>query len=223
MLERSIHIKNYIQTLFAPEDEILFHVRKSVPREKLPNIAVSASIGKFLYLLAKLQCPRRILEIGLLAGYSTTWLARALKQGGKIISLEIDARNISVARDNFKLAGIENLVEIREGRASQLLDQMIGSEEEPFDLVFLDADKKNYPIYLEKILKLSRPGTLILTDNLIPKGEEIHRYQDFDEGAKGVYRFNQLIANHPQLETILTPTLASQGRVDAVGISIVRE
>jgi predicted O-methyltransferase YrrM len=152
------------------------------------------------------------------------WLARALPTDGKMISLELRPYHIEIARKNFKLAGLESKVELREGDAGELIDQMIKSQEDSFDLIFIDADKENYPLYLDKVLKLSHPGTLILSDNLIPKSEEIGPPQSGTVETMGVYQFNHAIASHPQLESILATTIVGKnGRLDAIGISIVKE
>lgn len=221
MTTRAIDIKDYLCSLFAADDDVLLTIKKNAKLAGLPEIEVPSNVGKLLYCLAKIQRPRRVLEVGTLAGYSTVWLGRALPEGGKIISLELYSIHVDVARKNLALAGLENKVEIREGLAELLMDEMIAQGEEPFDLVFIDADKENYPLYLEKALKLSRSGTLILSDNLIPKGDEIGSPHSLE--SAGIYQFNQKMASHPQLESVLTTTIVgSQGRIDALGISIVR-
>jgi predicted O-methyltransferase YrrM len=222
-LERNIKIKNYICELFVDEDETLASIRKRSKAQGMPNIQVPSNVGKLIYCLAKLRAPSRILEIGTLGGYSAIWLARALRPQGKLISLDIDARNIEVAKENLLLAGLEDKVEFRLGRATDLLQEMIEKQEEPFDLIFIDADKENYPAYLESVLKLSSSGTLILSDNLIPKNGEIGGTPDDTETeARGIYKFNTLLSAHPRLESILIPTIVGEkGRVDALGLSIV--
>ncbi|MBI2742431.1 MAG: O-methyltransferase [Chlamydiales bacterium] len=222
-LERNIEIKKYICSLFVNEDEILKTVRTNSKKERLPDIQVPSNVGKLLYMLTKLHAPKRVLEIGTLGGYSTIWIARAMGAEGRIISLDIDAHNIRVAKEHLALAGLQERVEIRFGRATELLQQMVESKEEPFDLIFIDADKVSYPDYLEYAVKLSSPGTLILSDNLIPKGGEIGgRGPDMQDEEKGIYKFNQQMASHPRLETILIPTIVGEkGRIDALGLSIV--
>ncbi len=211
MSSQPTDIQNYLSDIFACEDEILLKIKARSKREKLPKIAVPRHVGKLLYCLAKIQKPDRILELGTLAGYSTLWLARALPAHGKLISLEIEPKHATLAREHFKMAGLENLIELREGNALDLLDRMIADHEKPFDLIFIDADKKNYPFYLDKVLHLSRPGTLILSDNLVPKNQN-----------HPIHTFNQKVANHPRLETTLVTTLVDKkSRIDALGISIV--
>lgn len=222
MTSRSVHIKDYLCNLFALEDPVLLEAKENARAEGLPPIEVPASVGKLLYCLAKIQRASRVLEIGTLGAYSTLWLARALPKEGRLISLEIDPLHASVARKNVALGGFEEQVEVREGVAREILDQMIASDEAAFDLIFIDADKENYPIYLEKSLQLARDGALILSDNLIPKGDEIDSYHPNNNIAKNIYQFNRIISSHLQLESILTTTIVgNEGRIDALGISIV--
>ncbi len=222
-LERNIKIKNYICEQFVQEDATLASVRKRAKQKGMPDIQVPSNVGKLLYCLAKMRAPNRILELGTLGGYSTIWLARALAAHGKIITLDIDARNLEVAKENFALAGVQDKIEVRLGKAAHLLQEMIEKGEAPFDLIFIDADKENYPTYLEYVLKLSSPGTIILSDNLLPKGEEIGGTPPEEQKeARGIYKFNGLLATHPRLESILIPTIVgANGRVDALGLSIV--
>ncbi len=221
--ERNIKIRNYISELFVDEDELLASVRKRSKARGMPDIQVPSNVGKLIYCLAKLRAPSRILEVGTLGGYSAIWLARALRPEGKLISLDIDARNLEVAKEHLILAGLEEKVEFRLGRAADLLHEMVEKREEPFDLIFIDADKKNYPAYLEYAVKLSSSGTLILSDNLIPKNGEVGGASDEDESeASAIYKFNTLLSKHPRLESILIPTIVTEkGRIDALGLSIV--
>lgn len=221
---RSVSIHSYIEKLFAVEDADLFEIKKSVKDNKLPPIEISASVGKLLSLMIQIQRPKRILEIGTLAGYSTLWMARNMDLSCHLITLEVDQKNISVARKNLEKANVLDRVEIREGRAQDLLEEMIKQNEEPFDFIFLDADKRNYPSYLDLLLKLSRNGTLILSDNLIPKGNKIMQFESPDFDLKDVYLYNDRLSKHPNLETILIPTLVKGGeRLDGIGLSIVKK
>ena len=222
MTKRAIDIKRYLTTLFVKEDAVLSAIKKGSKEAGSPDIDVPSTVGKLLYSLAKIQRPKRILEIGTLAGYSTVWLARALPEEGSLLSLELEPRRVEIARGNIRLAGLEKKVEVRQGLAKELLDQMIEQKEEPFDLIFIDADKANYPLYLTKALQLSRIGTLLLIDNLIPKGDNIGGSPPDSGEAESIYRFNQQLAAHPQLESILVTTIVGeQGRIDALGLSIV--
>lgn len=219
MTARANQIKDYLGGLFGAEDEVLLAVKKNAKEAGLPNIHVSSTVGKLLYCLAMIHRPLKVLEIGTLAGYSAIWLARALPPEGKIISLECYPEHAALARKNIAFAGFENRVEVREGMAGDLMEQMIQKGEGPFDMVFIDADKENYLLYLDKAIQLSRPGTLILGDNLIPKEDELHPH--YSE-PKVIYRFNQQLATDKRLESILVPTLRNNGRIDALGIAIVK-
>lgn len=146
-----------------------------------------------LYLLASLQKPTKILEIGTLGGYSALWLAQALQEGGKLITLENSHQHIQIAQKNFEYAGLNDLIEIRHGEASELLSQMIKNKEGPFDLIFIDADKNQYSDYLEPCLALSKKGTLILCDNLIPKRGEIGSPDPRDNEATAIYALHETL------------------------------
>lgn len=217
MIERGQQIQDYIHLLFAKEDKHLEFARENSKKEGLKEIQVPAGVGKMLYLLAKLQRPKKVLEIGTLGGYSTLWLAKALPQGGKIITLENQEKNRNVAWENICAAGFQDRVEIRLGNAPDLL----AGVDEIFDLIFIDADKENYLVYLEYAVKLSRPGTLILLDNLIPKRGPIGNPDRRDNEALAIYAFNQMMANHPQLEATLFTTIVKD-RLDALGVAIVK-
>lgn len=216
LLER---IDTYVETLFAAQDQGLLQGLKAAESAGLPGINVSPSQGKLMYLLAKIAGARRVLEIGTLGGYSTTWFARALPANGKVITLEISSRNAEVARANFERTGVADQVEIRLGAAADSLKKMIASKEEPFDLVFIDADKPGYVEYLHLTLQLSHPGTVILADNLLRNGLVLED-RPSDENASAVKAFNEAIAAHPQLESIVLPIYRDQ--VDGLSISIVK-
>jgi caffeoyl-CoA O-methyltransferase len=215
-------IDRYIEELFPAPNGLstaLAEALKSTGAHALPAIQVSANQGKLLYLIAKLAGSERILEIGTLGGYSAIWLAHALRPTGKLISLELDVKHASVARANAATAGLSGQVEIREGNAKDLLRELIRQGEPPFDLIFIDADKTSYVEYLDLGLQLSRPGTVILADNVIRGGNVIDDspLDAFDAGAKA---YNEAIARHPQLDSIVLPIL--RARVDGMAISIVK-
>jgi predicted O-methyltransferase YrrM len=213
-------IDSYIDGLFLPPDAALEQNLADAAAAGLPPIAVSPAQGRMMYLLAKMAGAKRILEIGTLGGYSSTLLARALPQDGKVITLELSPKNAGVARKNLERAGVANLVEIRIGRASETLDKMIAAKEQPFDMVFIDADKTGYVGYLNQVLQLSRPGTVILSDNLIRHGAVLPGYPDPDADARAIVEFNKLIASHPRLESILLPIV--KGKIDGMAISLVK-
>jgi predicted O-methyltransferase YrrM len=158
----------------------------------LPAISVSPNQGKLLQMLAQIVGARAILEIGTLGGYSTIWLARGLRAGGRLITLEVDAKHADVARLNVSRARLQNVVEVRIGNALEILPQLSAERLGPFDLIFIDADKPNIPIYFEWALKLSRPGTLIIVDNVV-RGGAVTDANSSDPSVQGVRRFVELL------------------------------
>jgi predicted O-methyltransferase YrrM len=209
----------YIENLFVPRDATLEQNLKDAAEAGLPSINVSPNQGRLLYVIAKMTGARRVLEIGTLGGYSTTWLARALPEGGTVTTLELKAETAAIARKNLERAGAVGRVNIRIGRASETLDKMITAGEGPFDLIFIDADKTGYMGYLDQVLKLSRAGTVILADNLIRHGAVLVETPS-DENATAVKQFNAAVAAHPRLESILLPIL--RGKIDGLSISVVK-
>lgn len=202
----------FISGLFAPEDDALRRALEDAQREGLPSINVSASEGKTLHVLARAIGARRILEIGTLGGYSTIWLARALPDDGRLISLELDPHHADVARRNVARAGLGDKVEIRVGPASESLAQLAASNPEPFDLVFIDADKDNYPGYLEQAVPLTRLGGLILGDNTLT-------HSALDPNADtGITRYNKAVAARTDLVSALIPTLRHE--IDGLLVSV---
>jgi caffeoyl-CoA O-methyltransferase len=214
-----VAIDRYIEGLFAPTDSHLVNNLNAAEAAGLPAINVSAAEGKLLYLLTKIAGARRVLEIGTLGGYSTTWLARALPPGGTLVTLELDAKHAEVARRSLDGAAPGVGVEVRVGDAVASLRQMIESREEPFDVVFIDADKPRYVEYLDLSLQLCRSGSIILGDNLIREGLVLDPATT-DESARGARAFNQAIASHPRLESLVLPII--RGKVDGLSISRVR-
>lgn len=212
-------VDRYIETLFVEEDPILAQAVTDAAAEGLPQIQVSPSQGKALYLIAKMCGARRVLEIGTLGGYSTTWLARALPETGRVITLELDRKHADVARKNLDRAGIGSRVTIEVGPAAETMQRMIDRREKPFDLIFIDADKPGYSRYLDLSVELSRLGTVILADNLIRDGAVMDANVE-DENARAARVFNAKLAAHPRLESIIIPFVKT--RVDGMSISIVR-
>ncbi len=203
-------VDTYFTTLLSPEDEALTAALRDSDAAGLPHINVAPNQGKLLHLLAQVQGARRILEIGTLGGYSTIWLGRALPGGGRLISLEYDARHADVARRNIERAGLGRQVEVRVGPALESLAKLADQNPEPFDLVFIDADKVNNPHYVEWALKLTRPGALIVLDNVVRSG----RVTDADSDApdvRGTRAALELIAAHPRLSGTAVQTVGSKG------------
>ncbi|GGA11379.1 O-methyltransferase [Dyella caseinilytica] len=185
----------------------------------LPSINVAENQGKFLHLLAKIRGARRILEIGTLGGYSSIWLARALPAGGALVTLEADADYAAVARANIEWAGLSDAVSVILGMAADSLQQMIADGVEPFDLVFIDADKPSYPDYLRLCLKLSRTGTVIVADNVIRHGK-LADPANTDPDVQGMRQFFDLLAKHAEVESTAIQTVGAKGW-DGFSISLV--
>jgi len=205
-----IQVDRYIDDLFAPEDAALTGALERSRAGGLPDIQVSAGQGKFLYLMAKLVGARRILELGTLAGYSTIWLARALPADGKLITLEYDPHHAEVARANVVAAGLGDKVEVVVGAALDTLPGVIDRADGPFDLVFVDADKANYPNYFNQIMRGVRSGSLILGDNVIRRGGVLDPATK-DINAAGARAFNALIATDPRLEAVVLQQVGIKG------------
>ena len=160
----------YFQDCLIGEDPVLDRALHDSAEAGLPLIHVAPNQGKLLHLLARLQGARRVLEFGTLGGYSTIWLARALPEDGTLVTLEADPHHAEIARANIARAGLSHIVDIRVGRALELLPSLHQENAAPFDLIFIDADKANIPEYVEGSLKLSRPGTIIIVDNVVRSG-----------------------------------------------------
>ncbi len=212
-------VDRYIEALFAPREAALEQGLADARAAGLPEIQVSANEGKLLYLIARIARVRRVLEIGTLGGFSTTWLARAVPADGQVVSLEIDPRHAEVARNNLDRAGVGRRVVIHEGPARESLRRMIEDQVEPFDLVFIDADKEGNCEYLELSLNLTRPGSVILADNLI-RGGRVLESEPAEANARAARRYNDAIARHPRLESIVLPII--RDNLDGLSISIVR-
>ena len=175
--------------------------------------AVAPNQGKLLHLLARMQGARSILELGTLAGHSTIWLARALPEGGRLVTVEADPEWAATARENLERAGVTDRVEVRLGRAAEVLPQLDG----PFDLIFLDADKASNPEYLGLALELSRPGTAIVADNVIRAGAML---AGNDPSAAGVRTFLELLAAEPRVSATAIQTVGSKG-YDGFALALV--
>jgi predicted O-methyltransferase YrrM len=168
--------------------------------------------------MAKLVNAKKILEVGTLGGYSTIWMARALPANGKLISLELDPHHAAVAKRNISAAGLDDLVEIRIGKAMDTLKQLIKEEAGPFDMIFIDADKPPYTEYFELSLKLSRPGTLIIADNVIRDGKVL--LDKTDEMAEGAKRFNASLAANKSVTATIIQTVGTKEH-DGMAIAVV--
>lgn len=217
--ERWTAVDNYIDALFAPPDPILSAALDASARAGLPSIQVTANQGKLLSILARMVQACHILEIGALGGYSTIWLARSLAPGGKLITLEVDPQHAAVARANLKRAGLEDRAELRLGPALENLPRLAAEGLPPFDLVFIDADKSNLPAYFEWTLKLTRPGGLIIADNVVRDGA-VADPQSKDPSVQGARRFNAALAAEPRVTATVVQTVGSKG-YDGFAIALV--
>lgn len=212
-------VDRYIVDLFVPPDRALERALEASTAAGLPAINVAPNQGKLLQLLARLCGARTILEIGTLGGYSTIWLARALPAGGRLITLESELSHVEVAQANILYAGLADVVEVRLGSAETTLADLVADGRQLFDMIFIDADKPSYPIYLEWALKLSRPGTLIIADNIVRNGAVIDTCS-LDPKVQGVRRFNELVAAEPRLNATALQTVGSKG-YDGFTIALV--
>ena len=201
-------VDEYVDGLLVQEDDALHAAVRASEAAGLPPIAVSPAHGKLLYLLARAQKAARILEIGTLGGYSTIWLARGLAPNGRVTTLELDRKHADVARSNLERAGVSDRVEIHIGRAIKTLTTL--APQPPFDLVFIDADKPSTPAYFEWALRLSRPGTLILVDNVVRRGALADADTD-DESARAMQRLNELVAAESRVSATLIQTVGVKG------------
>lgn len=201
-------VDNYMISSLIPDDDVLKQVLENNKRAGLPEHDVAANQGQFLALLVRMTQARRILEIGTLGAYSAIWMARALPADGKLITLEADPTHAGVARQNIRLAGLNERIELIEGPAVNTLENLANTP--PFDLIFIDADKPNNPHYLEWALHYSRPGTLIVGDNVVRDGEVINGQSD-DARVQGVRRFIEMIGDNPRLTATALQTVGIKG------------
>ncbi|MFM9984768.1 MAG: O-methyltransferase [Flavobacteriales bacterium] len=183
-------VDQYIEQVSCGEDENLRRISRSIQESGIPDASVSPNQGKYLEILARTAGSRRILELGTLGGYSTVWLARSLPSDGKLITIEFDPKHAQLARSNFALAGLDHIIELREGRALDILREMIRNEETHFDFVFIDADKPPYKEYFQLVIQMCRKGAMIICDNVIRNGQVLDPACD-DEKVKGVQRLNE--------------------------------
>ena len=212
-------VDDYLVEKLIPADPVLDDALEANAQAKLPAIDVSPLQGKFLHLLAKLRGAARILEIGALGGYSTIWLARALPPNGKLISLEYEPRHAKVATANVARAGLASIVEIRVGAAADSLAALSAEGTEPFDFIFIDADKPNNPVYLDWALRLARKGTLIVTDNVVRDGE-IADAESTDPSVVGTQTMFAQMSEEPRLSATAIQTVGAKG-YDGFALALV--
>lgn len=217
--ERWTAVDDFVTGLLVGADPVLAETQRASAAAGLPAISVSPPQGKLLGLLARLQHAQSILEIGSLGGYSTIWLARALPPGGRLITLEADPGYAAVARANVARAGLTDQVELRVGRALQTLPQLAAEGGGPFDLTFIDADKPATPEYFAWALKLSRPGSLIIADNVVRNGA-LGDAASEDPSVRGMRRFHEMVAVESRVSATTIQTVGSKG-YDGFTIAIV--
>ena len=214
-------VDRYICDSLVPSDAALDAALTESAAAGLPAIAVAPNHGKMLHLLASAIGAFRILEIGTLGGYSTIWLARALPAGGRLITLEVDAKHAEVARVNIGRAGLSDVVDLRVGPALETLPLLDAEGGGPFDLIFIDADKRSIPEYFRWALKLARHGSLIIVDNVVRKGAVVDAASD-DPSVQGVRRFNEMVAAEPRVSGTVIQTVGSKG-YDGFAMVLVTE
>jgi predicted O-methyltransferase YrrM len=210
-------VDEYIIEHLVPADAALDAALRATAQAGMPDIGVAPTHGKLLHLLARLRGARTILEIGTLAGYSTIWLARALPPGGRLVTLEYDPKHAEVARANLDRAGLADVVEVRVGPALDTLPQLTG----PFDLVFIDADKVNNPAYVQWALRLTRPGSAIVVDNVVRGGSVLEKDRD-DPSVQGTRTLYETIAAEPRLTATAVQTVGVKG-YDGFLLALVTE
>jgi predicted O-methyltransferase YrrM len=208
--EKWTEVDAYLTEMLVPPDAALDGALRASDAAGLPAISVTPAQGKLLYVLAKLQGARSILEIGTLGGYSTIWLARALPPDGRVVTLEVESSHADVARENIARAELDDVVEVRVGHALDTLPQIASEGAGPFDLIFIDADKPNIPEYFAWALSLSRRGSLIIVDNVIREGAITDAGSD-DPSVQGARRMFELLAAEPRVSATSIQTVGSKG------------
>jgi len=217
--ERWHAVDEFLTRKLIPQEPSLAAAEERAAKAGLPPISVSATEGCLLQILVRTLRARRVLEIGTLGGYSGIWMARGLEPGGTLVTLEVDPTHAEVARANFEHAGVADAVDLRLGPASEALAAMRAAGESPFDFIFIDADKGGYPDYLIQSLALSRPGTLIVLDNMVRGGHVIDDGDD-EWGIQGTRAALDVIANEPRLVATAIQTVGARG-YDGFALAIV--
>ena len=202
-------VDKYFDEMLIPHDPTLDDALAACAAANLPAIQVSSVLGKLLHLLARIMGARNILEIGTLGGYSTIWMARALPEGGRIITLEADPKHADVARKNFARAGVENKIELRLGKALETLPKVVADGRGPFDMFFIDANKSNMPEYFEWSLKLARTGSVIIADNVVREGAVLDGKSN-DADIQGIRRFLEMVGKEKRVSGTALQTVSSK-------------
>lgn len=213
-------VDRYLAELFAPQDAVLDDALVRSDAAGLPQIAVSPILGRFLQVMAYAVQARRILEVGTLGGYSSIWLARALPEDGRLVTIELSPVHADVARTNLAAAGLADRTEVLVGPAVGVLERLCMEEAGPFDLIFIDADKEPYTEYLQGALELARPGTMIVADNVVRRGQVVEPEHE-DSRVRGVRRFHAAFAADDRLDAVVFQQVGVKGH-DGLGIAVVR-
>lgn len=212
-------VDQYFADVLVPSDDVLDAALKDSDAAGLPQHNVAPNQGKLLELFVRISGARTVLEIGTLGGYSTIWLGRVLPEGGRLVTLEANAAHAEVAARNIARAGLDSVVDLRVGKAIDILPLLATEDAAPFDLIFIDADKPSNPAYLAWSLKLSRPGTLIIADNVVRNGAVTDALST-DPNVVGVRRFLELVSAEPRLSATAIQTVGSKG-YDGFAIAVV--
>ena len=213
-------VDNYLGEVLVRQDRHLDNAVAASDAAGLPSIQVSPPQGKLLEIMIEMMGARNILEVGTLGGYSTIWMARSLPVDGHVVTIEIDPKHAHVAQENFNRAGLAQKIELRTGNAREILPAMIDEGAGPFDFVFIDADKASNPDYFGWALEMSRPGSVIIVDNVIREGSIVDAESE-DASVKGVRRLNELMAGNPRISVTALQTVGIKG-YDGFSVAIVR-
>jgi predicted O-methyltransferase YrrM len=212
-------VDRYVEKELLPPDTVMDAAVAESAAAGLPAIQVTPAQGKMLHLLARARSARAILEIGTLGGYSAIWLARALPPGGRLVTLELSPKHAEVARANLARAGMAEVTDVRVGPARDHLEALIAAEAGPFDLVFIDADKAGYPEYFELAMKLVRPGSVIVADNVVRDGDVVDANSP-DPSVQGVRRLLALMAAEPRVDATVIQTVGDKG-YDGFALAVI--
>lgn len=217
--ERYRAVDDYFNALLLADDTIPAKVLQHCEANAMPAIQVAPNQGKLLNLLVRIKGARRVLEVGTLGAYSTVWMALGLSPGGYLLTLDFDENYLRVARESLRIAGVEDRVQVRQGRAAESMQSLIDEGAAPFDLIFLDADKENNPVYLKLALQLSAPGTVIVADNVVRQGQILDADSD-GKNIKGLREFFDDIAGNERLSATAFQTVGGKGW-DGLSIAVV--
>ncbi len=203
-------VDEYIASMLIPSDPVLEAALQASAEAGLPPHNVSAAQGKFLALQVRALGAKRVLEVGTLGGYSSIWMARALPEGGRLITLEGNPKHVEVAESNIRRAELEGVVDVRLGVAAETLAQLVAGSADPFDFVFIDADKVNNTVYLARAIELTRPGGVIIIDNVVRSGAVLES-ESTDANVQGVRQLNEMLANDARVIATEVQTVGSKG------------